>query len=157
MARGGQLNIELRAKEIARRMLWGQAQSEIQSEMGLTYAQIKYTIESPAFKEILRGLQQLTYQQLDERFREEMETVQSRARRESLGAVDVLIGLMKQSASESLRRECANDIIKYSGQDDANRRPVIQINQATVNLLHQTAKEDDERNRTLDVEAQSVV
>jgi len=156
MARSSALSIELRAKEVARRLLWGQSQSEIQSELGLSYAQIKHTIESPAFKETLRGLQQLTYQQLDERFREEMETVQSRARRESLTAVDCLIDLMKKSASENTRRDCANDVIRLSGQDDATRRPVINITQATFQLIQQTAKEDDERNRATDVDAKSI-
>lgn len=153
MARSSTVNIELRAKEIARRMLWGQAQSEIQTEMGLSYAQMKHVVDSPAFRETLRGLQSLTYQQLDERFREEMETVQSRARRESLSAVDILIQLMKSSASENMKRDTANDIIRLSGQDDASRRPVIQINQATFNMLQQTAQEDDARNRTIDVDA----
>jgi hypothetical protein len=136
-------------------MLWGQPQSEIQSELGLTYAQLKRILDSPAFRETLRGLQTMAYQELDERFREELETVQSRARRESLTAVDILINLMKTSASENMKRDAANDVIRLSGQDDASRRPVIQINQATFTLLQQTAKEDDERNRTLDVHAQS--
>lgn len=154
MARTSKVNIELRAKEIARRLLWGQPQSEIQAELGLTYAQMHYITDSPAFKETMRGLQQLAYQELDERFREEMETVQSRARRESLSAVDVLIKLMKDSASENTKRDCANDVIRLSGQDDATRRPVINISQATFQFMQQTAKEDDERNRTaIDVDA----
>lgn len=151
----GRVSIELRTKEIARRMLWGQPQSEIQAELGLSYAQLHRIVDSPAFRETLRGLQTLTYQALDERFKEEMETVQSRARRESLTAVETIINLMKTSASENMKRDAANDVIRLSGQDDASRRPVIQINQATFTLLQQTAKEDDERNRTLDVHAQS--
>lgn len=151
----GRVSIELRTKEIARRMLWGQPQSEIQAELGLSYAQLHRITDSPAFRETLRGLQTLTYQALDERFKEEMETVQSRARRESLTAVETIIHLMKTSASENMKRDAANDVIRLSGQDDASRRPVIQINQATFTLLQQTAKEDDERNRAIDVHAQS--
>lgn len=150
MARSSAISIELRAKEVARRLLWGQPQGEIQSELGLTYAQIKYVLESPIFKDTLTALQRQAYTELDDRFREEMETVQSRARRESLTAVDCLIDLMKKSASENLKRDCANDVIRLSGQDDASRRPVININQATFQLMQQTAREDDERNRTLD-------
>lgn len=150
MAKSTSITIELRTKEVARRLLWGQSHSEIMGEMALTYAQLKHVLDSPLFRETLRGLEQLTYQQLDEKHREEMETVQSRARRESLTAVDCLIAMMKASASENLKRDCANDIIRLSGQDDASRRPVIQINAKTVQLLQQTAREDDERSRTID-------
>ena len=155
MARTTAIAMEIRTKELARRLLWGQPHSEIMGELGLTYAQFNNTIQTPAFREELRALQHQTYQDLDERFRGEMETVQSKARGESITAVDTLISLMKGSASENLKRDCANDIIKYSGQDDASKRPVIQINHATVNLIKQATKEDDERTRTIDLDAQS--
>jgi hypothetical protein len=154
MARPAAISIELRTKEVARRLLWGQSHGEIMGELGLTYAQFNHTISSPGFKETLRGLEQQAYQQLDNRFREELETVQSRARRESLTAVDTIIGMMKTSASENMKRDCANDIIRLAGEEDGSKRPIIQINQATFQLIQQAAIEDDTRDRTIDSTAE---
>jgi hypothetical protein len=155
MGRTAAITREVRAQEVARRVLWGQAHSEIMAELGLTYQQLHSLVSSPAFKEELRALQQKTFQELDERFRGEMETVQSRARGESLTAIDTLIAMMKSSASESLKRDCARDIIGYSGQDDATRRPVIQINHATFQLLNQAREEDDARGRVVNIDTKS--
>lgn len=156
MSRTAAITLEVRAKEVARRVLWGQPHSEIMAELGLTYQQIHNLISSPAFREELRALQQKTFQELDERFRGEMETVQSRARGESLTAIDTLIAMMKSSNSENLKRDCAKDIIEYAGEDNASKRPIIQINHATFELINRTREEDEKRGRTVRVPAESV-
>ena len=151
MGRIANVNMEVRIKEIARRVLWGQPHSEIMAEMSLSYQQFHTAISSPLYRETARALEQTAYQALDEKYRGEMETVQSKARGEALTAVDTLITLMKGSASENLKRDCAKDIIEYAGESDANKRPVIQINHATFTLLEQTREMEETRGRTIDV------
>lgn len=153
MARTTAIALEVREDELARRLLWRQPHSEIMAEMGLTYNQFRNTIDSESFKAKLENLQRKTFQELDERFRGEMDTVQSRARSKSLVAVDTLIQMMEHSPSESLKRDCAKDIIDLAGESDASKRPVIQIGQATFQLIQKAREEDETRGRTIDIPA----
>lgn len=146
---------ETRMREIARRATWGQTHTEIMAEMAIPYHTFYGIVNKPEFKAFQHELEIATYAELDKRHRERLETVQSIAKKESVTAIMTLVALMNASASESLRRDCANDVIKHSGEGEKERPIVVNIGTKVVQLLVNAAREDDER-RTINVNAEPV-
>lgn len=146
---------ETQMREVARRMVWGQTHTEIMAELAIPYHRFYGMVNKPEFKAFVDELERQTYSELDKRHRERLESVQTIAKRESIDAIETLVNLMKSSASESLRRDCANDVIKHSGEGEKERPIVVNIGTKIVQLLVDAAREDDER-RTINVNAEPV-
>jgi hypothetical protein len=146
------IELEVRAKEVARRILWRQHHSEIIRDMGISQVQLNWIINDyPPFKQILATLERETYDDLDARHATEIADIQQKAREASGDAMDKLIGLMKDAVSQDLQRASANDVIKYSGAIKTHEdRPILKINNAQLNVLVQAVKEDDSRSRTIE-------
>lgn len=104
----------LRAENIARRQLWGQAHIDIIRELGLTARQFEWTTKQSFYSKIMASLQKELYGELDTRFRDKMGDAQELAKRTSYESMEKLIDLMRSGASQTLQREAANDLIKYS-------------------------------------------
>ena len=142
-----EIELEVRAKEIARRMLWHQPHTEIMRDLHLTKRQFDWVVKEYApFKTLLESLQRELFDELDEKNRGELADVQSKARASSIKAIDKLIDLMSNAVSQDLQRQSANDIIKYSGTvRNESIVPAIQLNNMQINLLFEAISEDGKR------------
>lgn len=142
------LIMDVRAKEIARRVLWGQDIPTIAQELGLRSKQVQWCMyRHEGFKQIMAKLEAETYEKIDQRHRDELESVRSRARIKAMAAMNTIIELMEKAPSDSLRRDCANDILEYAEVQQGKKvmAPSINLSNNQINLLVQAAKEDDDR------------
>ena len=133
----------LRAENIARRQLWGQPHIDIIRELGLTARQFEWTTKQSFYEKILATLQKELYGELDTRFRDKMGDAQELAKRTSYESMAKLVDLMRAGSSQTLQRECANDIIKHSDVIKVRQQmapPAINAKQLT--LISIALKED---------------
>jgi hypothetical protein len=138
------LEMEQRREQIARRLIWNQPVKQIIEELNITYGEFRHTTQNSQFEELKTRIAKELWSALDEKYRKEMGAIQFRAKETAGEAIDKLIILMRSSASESLQRECANDIIEYSGEASRkNDKPAIVINKTTMQLIKQTIAEED--------------
>lgn len=138
----------LRMEQIARRQLWNQADSEIMAELDLTERQMKYVLSRPEYVRMLEEMRHKLWSALDEDYRQKMKSVQEVATAASVEAMEHIITLMRSAQSQGLQRECANDVLKYSGIEKEEAPPqVINIRAEHIALLVQAAREDDERHQ----------
>lgn len=140
------VEMESRAKEIARRIQWRQPHSEIMRDLDISKRKFDTTIASPFFRTVQENMEKQLWGELDAKFKTEMTDVQRKAREASTDAIEKLITLMTKSGSEGLQRDCANDVIKYSGaiRSDRSAPPVV-LNVTAISLLAQAVKDDDAR------------
>jgi hypothetical protein len=141
------VEIGARARDVARRLLWKQPHSEIMRELELSEAQFRYIRNHDTFKQVFAEVEQELWDELDSRFKSHMTVVQRKALETAEEAFDKLVSLMRQAPSQALQRDCANDIIEYSGQAAKKKEPRIAINisHAQIALLTKAIEEDEQR------------
>lgn len=131
------VRLELTYHEIARRLLLKQQDEEICQAMGLKATSLKNLTKRPDFRAIIDELRQRSYENVDGSIKAQATDLTTRIKQDATESYDRLLALLRSSASESIVRDVAQDLLDRAGYGRAEKevKATIQIGPLETSVL----------------------
>lgn len=151
MPKPARLSLEVVYHEVARRLLLKQTEDAICQEMGFSRPALLGIMNRDDFKHIFYDLQSKTYAPIDQQLQLQSRNLRDEIQQACFESYDRLMSLLKTSASESIVKDVAQDMLDRGGYGKKveDNRTVINIGVLEASILTEALKKEDEGRKLL--------
>lgn len=145
------LLLEVTYQEVARRLLLKQPEEAIAQGMGISIPALKGILSRQDFKQIFHDLQSKMYSTVDAHLLSQGRNIRDEIEQAAGASFDRLMALLKESSSESIAKDVAQDLLDRAGygRKAEDSRTTINIGTLEAAVLVEALHKDEDGKRRL--------
>jgi len=140
------LLLEVTYQEVARRLLLKQSEDDICQQTGISLPALHGIMNRKDFQFLFRDLQTKLYKPIDDHLAEGTRNLRDEIEKASFDSFDRLMLLLKNSSSEAIAKDVAQDMLDRAGYGKKvdDNKTVINIGTLEASVLVEALKKEDE-------------
>ena len=151
MPKPSRLTLEVVYHEVARRLLLKQTEDAICQDMGITRPALLGVMNRGDFKQIFYDLQAKSYAPIDQQLQLQTRNLRDEIQQAGFESYDRLMALLRTSASETIVKDVAQDMLDRGGYGKKveDNRTVINIGVLEACAITEALKKEEEGKKLL--------